>query len=55
MKIILFCEDCFNVKNVNVEMKEDGPLYLNKATKSQTKKYKCPACDREVIVVLTIY
>jgi len=53
VKITVHCESCSREDDL-VEMKADKVMYVNRETKSQSQKYECPNCRKEVMVLVEI-
>lgn len=54
----IVCDDCSTKKQAidkyahPINFAEDGPLYFNKATKTQAQVYKCPNCNRSITLMI---
>ncbi len=51
--ISLICEECFGEEQEIKEfMRTEGNLAVNRENSSQSQKYICPNCKKEVLVIL---
>jgi len=47
VKVTVYC-----IHEEDIEMKGADTIYENKDTRTQSRRYECPHCDRETIVDL---
>lgn len=53
MKITVYCESCSREDDL-IKMDTDKVMYVNRETKSQSQKYECPNCRKEITVLVEI-